>query len=156
MVGPLQTMFCVIDLGFLMEVSRFYWNISFDIFVPVKRYFSVKSMFLATGARGTDPHPPFSNFLFTNLFSIKFLYFFIICLHFCLISSVSYDESQALGYTLWFSLFSLKLNNFPFSASILTFSMQNHLILVRWTFLTLSLKLMQWYVTSVSCGFLYR
>jgi hypothetical protein len=23
-------------------------------------------------------HPPFSNFLFTNLFSIKFLYFFII------------------------------------------------------------------------------
>ena len=30
-----------------------------------------------TGARGTD-HPPFSNFLFTNLFSIKFLYFFII------------------------------------------------------------------------------
>ena len=32
---------------------------------------------LYTGARGTD-HPPFSNFLFTNLFSIKFLYFFII------------------------------------------------------------------------------
>jgi hypothetical protein len=31
----------------LMEVSRFYWNISFDIFIPVKRYFSVKSMFLA-------------------------------------------------------------------------------------------------------------
>jgi hypothetical protein len=30
-----------------------------------------------TGTRGTD-HPPFSNFLFTNLFSIKFLYFFII------------------------------------------------------------------------------
>jgi hypothetical protein len=30
-----------------------------------------------TSARGTD-HPPFSNFLFTNLFSIKFLHFFII------------------------------------------------------------------------------
>ena len=30
-----------------------------------------------TGARGTD-HPPFSDFLFTNLFSIKLLYFFII------------------------------------------------------------------------------
>jgi hypothetical protein len=30
-----------------------------------------------TSARGTD-HPPFSNFLFTNLISIKFLYFFII------------------------------------------------------------------------------
>jgi hypothetical protein len=32
---------------------------------------------LYTGARGRD-HPPFSNFLFTNLFSIEFLYFFII------------------------------------------------------------------------------
>jgi hypothetical protein len=32
---------------------------------------------ISTGARGTD-QPPFSNFLFTNLFSIKFLYFFII------------------------------------------------------------------------------
>ena len=34
-----------------------------------------------TGARGTDLPPPtpfFSNFLFANLFSIKFLYFFII------------------------------------------------------------------------------
>jgi hypothetical protein len=33
-----------------------------------------------TGARGTDLPPPafFSNFPFTNLFSIKFLYFFII------------------------------------------------------------------------------
>jgi hypothetical protein len=30
--------------------------------------------------------------------------------------------------TLWFSLFSLKFNIFPFSASILTFSTQNHLI----------------------------
>ena len=34
----------------------------------------------ATGARGTTIPPPlfFSNFLFTNLFSITFLYFFII------------------------------------------------------------------------------
>ena len=32
---------------------------------------------ISTGAHGTD-HPPFSNFLFTNLFSIEFLYFFII------------------------------------------------------------------------------
>ena len=31
----------------------------------------------STGTRGTD-HPLFSNFLFTNLFSIKFLYFFFI------------------------------------------------------------------------------
>jgi hypothetical protein len=42
-------------------------------------------------------------------------------------------RSQALGYTLWFSLFSLKLNIFPFSASILTFSTQNHLILTYFT-----------------------
>jgi hypothetical protein len=34
--------------------------------------------FYITGARGTDLPPPlFSNFLFTNLFSIQFLYFFI-------------------------------------------------------------------------------
>ena len=38
---------------------------------------SVFLLVLYTGARGTD-HPPFSNFLFANLFSIKFLYFFII------------------------------------------------------------------------------
>ena len=31
-------------------------------------------------------------------------------------------RAQALGYTLRFSLFSLKVNIFPFSASILTFS----------------------------------
>ena len=31
----------------------------------------------STGARGTD-HPSFCNFLFTNLFPIKYLYFFII------------------------------------------------------------------------------
>jgi hypothetical protein len=35
-------------------------------------------VYIVTGARGTDLHPLFSNFLFTNLFSIKFLYFFII------------------------------------------------------------------------------
>ena len=34
-------------------------------------------LFNALLPRGTD-HPPFYNFLFTNLFSIKFLYFFII------------------------------------------------------------------------------
>ena len=34
-------------------------------------------LYQLSGARGTY-HPPFSNFLFTNLFSIKFLYFFII------------------------------------------------------------------------------
>ena len=38
---------------------------------------SVFLLVLYTGARGTD-HPPFSNFLFANLFSIRFLYFFII------------------------------------------------------------------------------
>ena len=44
-------------------------------------------------------------------------------------------RSQALGYTLWFSLFSLKLSIFRFSASILTFSTQNHLILTYFTHL---------------------
>ena len=38
---------------------------------------SVFLLVLCSGARGTD-HPPFSNFLFTNLFSIKFLYFFLL------------------------------------------------------------------------------
>jgi uncharacterized Zn-finger protein len=37
----------------------------------------LKQVISLTGVRGTD-HPPFSNFLFANLFSIKFLYFFII------------------------------------------------------------------------------
>ena len=41
------------------------------------------------------------------------------------------ENPQVLGYTLWFSLFSLKLNIFPFSASILTFSTQNH-VKIRW------------------------
>ena len=36
--------------------------------------------------------------------------------------------------TTRFSLFSLKLNIFPFSASILTFSTQNHLILTYFTY----------------------
>ena len=51
-----------------------------DTRVPSHRIVSVTGVTqgkLITGARGTD-HPPFSNFLFTNLFSIKFLYFFII------------------------------------------------------------------------------
>jgi hypothetical protein len=52
----------------------------------------------------------------------------------CVLSAFIINKSinngaQALGYTLWFSLFSLKFNIFPFSASILTFSTQNHLIL---------------------------
>ena len=37
----------------------------------------IRSLPRTTGARGTD-HPPFSYFLFTNLFSITFLYFFTI------------------------------------------------------------------------------
>ena len=40
-------------------------------------FFIKKYPIYSTAARGTD-HPPFSNFLFTNLFSIQFLYFFII------------------------------------------------------------------------------
>jgi hypothetical protein len=37
-------------------------------------------------------------------------------------------RSQALGYTLKFSLFSLKINIFPFSASILTFFTQKFIL----------------------------
>jgi hypothetical protein len=42
------------------------------------------------------------------------------------------NRPQALGYTVIF-IISLKLNIFPFSASILTFSTQNHLILMYFT-----------------------
>jgi hypothetical protein len=35
-------------------------------------------MFFAQALVARTYHPPFSNFLFTNLFSIKYLYFFII------------------------------------------------------------------------------
>jgi hypothetical protein len=48
--------------------------------VLVRLYYMAYVTGVTTGARGTG-HPPFSNFsnfLFTNLFSIKFLYFFII------------------------------------------------------------------------------
>jgi hypothetical protein len=58
---------------------------------------SVSLIVLYTGARGTD-HPPFSNFLFTNLFSIKFLYFFII-------SSLFPYTSKMLKNRLRFSIF---------------------------------------------------
>jgi hypothetical protein len=50
-----------------------------------------------------------------------------------LVAKILCWRPQALGYTLWFSLFSFKLNSFPFRASILTFSMQNHLILTYFT-----------------------
>jgi hypothetical protein len=47
--------------------------------VTVEKFEDTKGVIRITGARGTDLPPPFfSNFLFTNLFSIKFLYFFII------------------------------------------------------------------------------
>ena len=48
------------------------------VFLPLQCLSFLELLFLTTGARGTDLPPPFSNFLFTNLFSIKFLYFFII------------------------------------------------------------------------------
>ena len=47
----------------------------------------------------------------------------------CILSTLR-GWPQALRYTLWFSL---KLYFFPFSASILTFSTQNHLILTYFT-----------------------
>jgi hypothetical protein len=77
-----------------------------------------------TGARGTDLSPPFfSNFLFTNLFSIKFLYFFII-------------SSLFPYFNLFVSIFIQSYVNIKLNV--------------------LSLKLMQWYVTSVIRGSLYE
>ena len=58
-----------------MENLRRFFSICMSKHVGIT--LSVFLLVLYTGARGTD-HPPFSNFLFANLFSIKFLYFFII------------------------------------------------------------------------------
>ena len=44
----------------------------FHVFIIIQMYNAT------TGARGTDLPPTFFNFLFTNLFSIKFIYLFII------------------------------------------------------------------------------
>jgi hypothetical protein len=74
-------LFSIKFLYFFIISSLFpYFNLFVSIFI--QSYVNIKlhvSTLLDTntGARGTD-HPPFSNFLFTNLFSIKFLYFFII------------------------------------------------------------------------------
>ena len=74
-------LFSIKFLYFFIISSLFpYFNLFVSIFI--QSYVNIKlhvSTLLDTntGARGTDHHP-FSNFLFTNLFSIKFLYFFII------------------------------------------------------------------------------
>ena len=75
---------------------------------------------VVTGARGMD-HPPFSNFLFTNLFSVKFLYFFIIsslCPYFNLFMSIfiqSYVNSNFIHvstlYTFLYILIIHKARN---------------------------------------------
>ena len=92
---------------------------------------SVRSMtffcHMSNGLYRTDSTFLASNQLTTNIY-------ILICANLLAIYCYSlWSFSQALGYTLWFSLFSLKLNIFPFSASILTFSAQNHLILTYFT-----------------------
>jgi hypothetical protein len=68
---------------FALDVICWMWLFHFKSDDSVNpRYFAdlvVNNFYCAgvTDARGTD-HPLFSNFLFTNLFSIRFLYFFII------------------------------------------------------------------------------
>ena len=61
------------------EVSTIYWHVCVLCSNISNIYIVYLYVSNTTGARGTD-HPPFSNFLFTNLFSIKFLYFFFLIL----------------------------------------------------------------------------
>ena len=64
------------------------------------RYVTKAFIFIVgcTGARGTD-HPPFSNFLFTNLFSIKFLCISLLFHLFFLILTCSCQYSYNLMLT---------------------------------------------------------
>ena len=67
-----------------------------------------------TGARGTElPPPVFSNFLFTYLFSIKFLYFFIISSLFFLILTYSCQYSYNLMLTATHMFRSYIYTNYP-------------------------------------------
>ena len=63
-------------------ITSFIWQKRLDSGPPThlftKYWFNDFLFNLVTGTRGTNLPPLFSNFLFTNLFSIKFLYFFII------------------------------------------------------------------------------
>ena len=62
----------------LFYLKRLY-NMCNNVYVIYKCIQENIKFVKTTGTRGTDLPPPFfSNFLFTDLFSIKFLYFFII------------------------------------------------------------------------------
>ena len=73
------------NLTALKSNSNTVWfNFQTYIYISIQ-YYSNNNLHVDnnTGSRGTElpphpPHPPFFNFLFTYLFSIKFLYFFII------------------------------------------------------------------------------
>ena len=78
LVYPMLPVF--LDCSFLIAASVFsyvYFIMYIDILVLKLMQGQLPTE--TTGARGTDLQTPlFSNFLFTNLFSITFLYFFII------------------------------------------------------------------------------
>jgi hypothetical protein len=120
-------------------------------------------------------HSPFSNFLFTNFFTVKFLHFFIFHLFFLMLAcscQYSYNlmltsncmcrpyidtnnpqgrfknRTPALFEYIYCTLFPL------FPKFIWNFC--DPIVEVFETFVTLSLKLMQWYVTSVIRGSLYE
>ena len=92
-----------------------------------------------------------TNFLFTNLFSITFLYFFIISSlfpYFNLFVSIfiqSYINNNLHVSTPY-------LNFWNFSDPIVEVNAVVRHFLIFGAFLTLSLKLMQWYVISVIRG----
>jgi hypothetical protein len=70
-------LFSIKFLYFFIILSLFpYFNLFVSIFI--QSYANIKLHVSTLIARGTDHPPFFSNFLFTDLFSIKFLYFFII------------------------------------------------------------------------------
>jgi hypothetical protein len=75
-----DNLFCLNKKNCLVNSKVKEFCICFNVICMSKHVGITLSVFLLvlyTGARGTD-HPPFSNFLFANLFSITFLYFFII------------------------------------------------------------------------------
>ena len=83
-IGSVLLIFSFLFLFLWVITPSSRWSMSsWTFFVTCLTFYSNKSLFfhtLPTGARGTELPPPlffFLNFLFTYLFSLKFLYYFI-------------------------------------------------------------------------------